>query len=137
MKPFLLLLLTTVGFAQTINLTGPVTVKAGNTFNLVVRLSGSNITAAQWKVRLPDEYQSTVSTNTGKTLVCTLDKTSCVLYGLNRNIIASGPIATYILRAPIEARGHVYIPLVEALGSNSLGNEVVPNLGYAVTVVNP
>ena len=98
-----------------LSITGPnANVRAGSTVPLTVSLSGStgtNIAALQFSIANPGGTitcaAGSAAVAAGKTATCTSTATNLILlvYGMNANVIADGPVAQLQLTLPISAPG--------------------------------
>lgn len=109
----LALLLAFTAHAQvTVSLAGPATARQGSAVTLALASGGATANgpaALQWTVVPPSGFTipaATIGTQgaaSTKTLACGTDKTLCVLYGVNQNVIANGQIATLSVAIPANA----------------------------------
>jgi hypothetical protein len=108
-----------LAIAQTmLTLTGPATVRPGQTIELELTTAGSGEPAGlQWTLTLPAGFTAQTAAGSAaqageKTLYCSEDDSLCLVVGLNSNTIPNGKLARYaVLFAPETAKGQYALPL--------------------------
>lgn len=92
--------------SQTVSLSGPTTARPGSTVTVQVNNTGVNAAAFQWTISNP--FTSTTDITIGQAaidakkdiLACTIDSKTCIIVGMNLNVIGNGPIANYTIQIP-------------------------------------
>lgn len=113
-KCMLLALLAGAAGAQpTLSITGPAQVKAGNSITLAVNLTGSagsneaglqwTLTGAPWGTWKAVIMAGPSATSAGKGVQCAATGSSltCLLFGLNSNLLVDGQVASIQLTLPV------------------------------------
>jgi hypothetical protein len=144
MKLAILFLCVVVAYGQAvISLTSPGKGKPGKNTVLTLSVTGSTAAGAsgfQWSLVYPAGYAATIvlgaaAASAGKALNCTPDKSTCVLSGLNTNVIPDGVLATYALHIPKGATaGSVAVGFSNLVGtsSNGMAISVLPGAAFYV-----
>jgi hypothetical protein len=143
---FLILFPVLLSAQVTMTLTGPATAKAGSSVTVTLSASGTPDTGAaglQWKVNYPaSSYTATnvvgaQAVAASKGLVCTSDKSLCLLYGLNATVLANGEMAVYTLSIPANAPpGPVTVGLTGLVAASPTGVSIPVTAGaaYVLTI---
>lgn len=102
----------------TLTLTGPTTVRPGQTIELELATGGSPEPAGlQWTLTLPAGFTAQAAAGSAaqageKTLYCSEDVSLCLVVGLNPNTIPNGKLARYAVTvAPDTAKGQYALHL--------------------------
>lgn len=127
--------------AQTLTLTGPATVRPGQSVTLDLTLSGTAAPVGlQWSLAMPAGMTATptagAALGTSKTLHC--QTPICLAVGLNVTPIPTGAVARYAVQvAANTARGLYQMPVTDALAANADGEAMTVTLGaaYALRVL--
>jgi len=144
MKLTILTLLSALAQAQTITLTGPPSVRIGETVTVDVSSSTPGVAAYQWALSLPVNW--TVVSKAGavstKQLYCNPAGLLCLLVGAappNLDIIPAGKLASITLRVPAgTALGAAAIGLTGTFAASPNATNIpVTGVGMTVTVLNP
>ncbi len=142
----LFLTLTLTALAQTtITLSGPVSVRPGQSVEIVTTLSTTALPAGlQWSMSVPAPL-SVTSAMTGtssvaaeKTLYQSDDGITHILVGMNINSIAPGPVAKHTISVPASAsKGSYSIQLSGLVAGDANGDEIVLTTGtnYSLLVL--
>ncbi len=129
-----LLLIATTLFAQpTITITGPPgNIKAGQTFNLTVSISGTTTPPIQSEQGVQFSFTGmtwpivatvgSAATTSGKTLTCAQVSTTynCMVSGANGNLLSDGPLATLAVTLPkTVGSGTTSVALTQVLAAST------------------
>lgn len=133
------LFLAVSAVAQTLTPTAaPTTVSVGKSVNIALTWAAGSTSAAalQWASTLP--ASSTIvwtigaaATAAGKTLACSADGTTCVVYGLNTTAISNGIVATGALSLAPAIKGASTFTISFGLGADAAGIAIAVTGGAA------
>lgn len=150
----LLWLIAAVLVAQpvTLTLTGPATIKAGQTLPLTLSAAypvgaSANASAFQWSLNYPSGVTAVSSATSvpTKVKVCTADQATCILAGsgsgtqpMNMTAVNAGAIASYVLQLP-STPGPLTISLsgLVAVDGTGLNVAAVSGTPFVVAVLDP
>lgn len=143
-----ILLLAFTLSGQTLNLSGPATVRPGQTVTMNVSLAAPSVdlAAMQWSIALPSGYTATgatagaASTAAGKALYCNTASTNCLTVGVNSSVYGAGVVVSYSIVVPaIAPPGTASVsmpgaaPLIGVLGATLAGGSSPLTVGTAWT----
>lgn len=153
MKSIVWMLFAACAFGQvTLSVTGPPTATAGSTVTLTLSAAGTAAGATntgaggfEWTLAPPTGYTEAAAigaagTAAAKSILCTANATTCLLYGINTNVVGNGVLATYTVTVPANASpGPAPFPLSINLAVSVTGSTVVASNGvpYSLTVLDP
>lgn len=125
----------------TLSVAGPSTTRSGQVIPVSVLAAGTPVASTQWELSLPVGWTrmatpTSASLVAGKSLSCSADLRTCLLWGMNATLIPAGEVARYSLTIPANQKpGSVTLTLSRLLGASPEGNEVATVAGPAYVVL--
>ena len=135
-----LLLLSSVQAQNTLSLTlSSPSVAAGSPVTLSVNYSAGNAAAIEWTIAFPVGATAipvvgAQSAAASKTIICNVANTTCVVFGLNNNLILAGEVAKYTVTFPSNAAGAKAFSLSNTQAATPLAGAITVVAGPAISV---
>ena len=132
---------------NTLTLVGPPTIRRGTSAEISINLTSvsAQISGLQWTVAPPagvtvssSIIDPVIGVTINKVLACSVNNLLCLIYGINTNVIPSGPVAKITVNVAQSAGlGSKTIDLTGLLGVNSSGGTISVLTGpvYSVNIL--
>ncbi len=134
-----------LGQQITFTLTGPASARPGGTVSLPLVVSGTSAAGLQWSVTMPaggytiSATPGTSTTAASKRMQCAAPPFTCLVYGIDANLVAPGQIAVHTVGIPASApKGAIQFPLAGTIAASLPGVEIPSASGaaYSLTILS-